>query len=75
MFLDTHLYIQAHELAHVTVSKWILGSENWPNLEYSLEISHYTHLLVELRRLCEASLSIKVAEVEDIWASFRRPSD
>jgi hypothetical protein len=53
------------------MSKRIFGPKNWPNLKNSLEVSHYTHLLIELRRLSEASLFIEVAEIKDIRSSFR----
>ncbi len=60
MLFYGHLDIQTYELAHMSVSERIFSSEYWANFEYSLEISHHTHLFVKLGGLCEAGFSVKV---------------
>jgi hypothetical protein len=44
----------------------VLCSENWSDLEDSLEVAHHAHLLVELRGLGEAGLAVEVAKVEHV---------
>lgn len=70
MLLNGHLDIQSDEFTHVSMSEWVLGSENWTNFEYTLEISHNTHLFIKLRRLSKASFSVEITETEDVWSSL-----
>jgi len=51
ILFDRHLNIEPCELAHVSVGKCILCSENRADFKDSLEITLDAHLLVELRGL------------------------
>lgn len=75
VLVDGHFNIQSGELTHVSVSEGLLGSEDGADLEDSVEVGHDTHLLVELRRLGEASLLVEVLELEDVGSSLRSTSD
>lgn len=70
VFLDGHLDIQAYKLAHVTMGKRVLSSEDGTDLENSLEISHNAHLLVKLRRLGKTGLLAEILETEHIGSTF-----
>lgn len=48
MLFDCHLDIQTYEFAHMSVSERVLGPKDWTDLENALEISHNTHLFVQL---------------------------
>lgn len=48
VLLDGHFQIETNKLAHMTMGEGVFGSEHWGNLKDSLEVSHHTHLLVEL---------------------------
>jgi len=60
IILDGHFDIQACELAHVSVSETVLGSEDGTNFEDSVEISHNAHLLIQLRGLGKAGFGVEV---------------
>lgn len=70
MLLDRHFNIQSNELAHVAMSKRVLSTEHRTNFEHFLEISHDTHLLIKLRRLCKTGFLVEVREVKHIGSSF-----
>lgn len=74
MLLNSHLDIQPNELTHMSVSERILSSENWTNFEYTLEITHNTHLLIKLRRLSKACFFTEILKTEDIGATLRTTS-
>ena len=75
MLFDCHLDIQSDEFTHVAMGEWVLCSENWTDFKYTLEVTHNTHLLIELGRLCETGFSVEIVETEDIWSSFWSTSD
>lgn len=75
MLLDGHLQVQAYELAHMPMREGILSPEDRAHLEHPLEVSHHAHLLVQLRGLGEAGLSVEIAEVEHVGATLRRATD
>jgi hypothetical protein len=75
MLFDDHLHIEASKLAKMSICVAMLGSEHWSYLENSLEVSHKSHLLVELWALSEASILTKVLEGENVRSSLRSTSD
>ena len=75
MFLNGHLQIQSHKFTHMAMAKCIFRPENRSYLKDSLKISHHAHLLVELRRLGEASRTIKVIELENIASALGSASN
>lgn len=70
VLLDGHLQIETDELAHVSVGERVFSPEDGADLEDPLEVTHNTHLLVELRRLRQAGRLAEVLEVEYVRASF-----
>lgn len=74
VLLYGHLHIQSCELAHMTVGKGVLSSENRSDFKHSVEVCHQAHLFVKLGRLGETSVSLEVLELEHIRTSFRTPS-
>ena len=70
MLLNGHFEIEAYEFTHVTMGEGVLGPEDGTDFEYSLEVGHNAHLLVELGRLGKAAFPAEVLEVEDIRASL-----
>ena len=70
VLLDGHFKIETYEFTHVSMGEGILGPEDGTDLEYSLEVGHNAHLLVELGRLGKATFPAEVLEVEDIRASL-----
>ena len=70
VLLDGHFEIEAYEFAHVAMGEGVLGPEDGANFEYSLEVGHDAHLLVELGRLGKAAFPAEVLEVEYVRASL-----
>ena len=75
MLFDDHLHIEASKLTKMSICVAILSSENWSYLENSLEVSHKSHLLVELWALSEASILTKVLEGKNVRSSFGSTTD
>lgn len=75
VLLDHHLQIEAYELAHMAVSEGVFCAEDRSDFKDSLEIGHHAHLLVELGRLGQTGLAVKVAELEDVAASLGTTSN
>ena len=74
VFLNRHFQVEADELAHVTMSERVFGSENGTDFEDTLEVRHDTHLLVELGRLGQACGLVEIFETENVRSSLRRSS-
>jgi hypothetical protein len=75
MLLEAHLQIESCELTHVSMSKGVLSSENWSDFKDSVQVSHNSHLFVELRRLSKTGLMFEVFKLENIGSSLRASSN
>ena len=53
----------------------LFSSEARRTFEYSLESRRHSHLLVELRRLREIGVAVKVVELEDLGARLGSRAD
>ena len=62
------LKVESGELGHVAVGEGLLRAEDGPDLEDLVKVAHQGHLLVELRRLGEVSVTVEVGEAEDVGA-------
>ena len=75
VILELHLHIETCEFAEMAICVGVLCAEYWSDLKDSLEVSTKSHLLVELRTLCKASVLLEVLELEHIRTAFRSTSD
>ena len=75
VFLDSHLHVEASELAKMTIGVRVLSSKNWTDFEHSIEVSAQSHLLVELGTLGKASILAEVFHFENIGTALRSTTD
>ena len=76
VLLDCHFEIQAGELTQMSMRVGVFSSEYRADLKDSLEASAgSSHLLVELRRLGQTGVLVKVLQLEHVRPSFRGSPD
>lgn len=73
MIFNCHFNIKANELTQMPVGVGVFCSEHGANLEDALEPTAHGHLLVELRRLRQASRLAVVVQLEHRRAALARP--
>ena len=71
MVLEFHLHIETSEFTEMSVGVRVLSTEDWTNLENSLQITTKSHLFVELRTLGKASISLEVLELKHVGTTLR----
>ena len=71
MVLKFHLHIKSSELTKMSISVRILSTEDWTNLEHSLQVTTEGHLLVKLWTLSKACIPFEVFKFKDICTTFR----
>ena len=75
VIFELHLKIETSELTKMPWSVRVLSPKNWSNFEDTAEVTAQSHLLVKLRTLGQASILLKVLELENISSTFRGTSD
>ena len=73
--INRHFHIESSELTQMTMSSCLFSSEDWPNFKDSLEIRHHAHLLIELGRLSQTSITVEVFKFKHIGSTFRASSN
>ena len=73
--INGHFHVESGELAEMAMRPRLFCSEDRPDFEDALEIGHHAHLLVELGRLRQTGIPVKVLELENVGASLRTPSN
>ena len=69
------LQIEAGELGSVLVGIALLGAEHGTGLEDTLKTGSHSHLLVELRALCQIGVAVEVIHLEHLRAALAGSSD